>query len=198
MLKTIYFDIGNVLCFFDHQKMFRQIAECSGLPLKDVQSAEEMQNDYSMGKISTQELYSHFLNQSSKHFSYDVFVEAMSDIFIPNTEIFPIIEQLKQKNIRLVIISNTCESHYRYIASHYPIMDLFDDKILSFQVGLLKPDPRIFQKALEIAKCSPQECFYTDDISTFIESAKKTGLNGTLFTDVPSLKKELIQRGCSF
>ncbi len=198
MLKTIYFDIGNVLCFFDHQKMMKQIAECSGLSLEELQKTDEIQNAYSLGTLSTQELYTSFLKHSSKHFSHNTFVEAMSDIFVPNTEIFPLIERLKKEKIRLVIISNTCESHYEYIASHYPVIDLFDDQILSFQVGLLKPDVRIFKKALEKAECSPEECFYTDDISEFIESAKTIGLNGEVFTGVPSLQKQLIERGCLF
>ena len=176
----------------------KQIAACTGLSIEKIQATEALQNDYSLGKLTTQELYKTFQSFSKKRFSFDAFDEAISNIFTPNKEIVPVIEKLKNESLRLVIISNTCESHYRTIASSYPVMDLFDERILSFQVGFLKPDVRIFENALKAAKCAPHECFYTDDISDFIESAKTVGLDGEVFTSVPSLEKQLIQRGCLF
>lgn len=74
-------------------------------------------------------------------------------------------------------------------------MHQFDHKVLSFEVGHWKPDPRIFQKALSFSNCAPEECFYTDDVPEFIASAKEVGLNGEIFIDVPTLKKELVKRG---
>jgi len=58
----------------------------------------------------------------------------------------------------------------------------------------MKPDRRIFKKALSLARCQPEECFYTDDIPEYIAGAKKVGLDGELFTGVEPLKQALLQR----
>jgi HAD superfamily hydrolase (TIGR01509 family) len=194
MIKTIYFDLGNVLCFFDQAKMLQQIATCCGLSLSHVKTillGDRLQESYELGKIDTLNVYRLFKSKSSKFFSLHEFTDAMSDIFTPNTELWPVVENLKQKGLRLILISNTCESHYNRIYSAYPILHLFDHKILSFEVGLLKPDPRIFKLALLQSQCSPSECFYIDDIPAFIRSAKKAGLQGAVFTDVPRLMQSI-------
>lgn len=201
MLKTVYFDLGNVLFFFDHLKMFRQVADCCGLSTEEIKKIlvdHEIQQSYEMGKIDSQELYRQLKSFSKKQFSLHEFIDAASDIFTPNTALWPLIEKLKKEGIRLILISNTCECHYNRVYSHYPILRLFDQKILSFEVGALKPDIRIFQKALSLADCDPSECFYTDDIADFVSSARKSGLDSEVFTDVSSLKSHLIQRGCAF
>ena len=197
MLKTICFDLGNVLCFFDREKMFRQVAACCGISIphvKKIMIHEGIQESHELGKIDTQNVYRLFKSKASKIFSLHEFTDAMSDIFTGNTELWPIVEQLKKERMRLVLLSNTCESHYNHIYSNYPILHLFDHKILSFEVGYLKPDPRIFKLALQHAECAASECFYVDDIPAFIRGAKKVGLKGALFTDAASLSSSLANR----
>lgn len=202
MLKTIYFDLGNVLFFFDHSQMCHQIARCCGLSVDAVVQLlfefRKIQEDYETGRLDSEGVYRIFRTHSSQVFSFREFLEAISHIFTPNELLWPVVEQLKREKIRLILISNTCEGHYNHLYSHYPILHLFDHKILSFEVGALKPDSRIFQKALAHAGCSIEECFYTDDIPEFVAGAKKEGLDSEVFTDVPTLKNHLVDRGCSF
>ncbi len=201
MLKTVYFDLGNVLVFFSHSKMLNQVATCSGLSKEDVHRFlvdHSLQHDHEMGKIDSEGVYRFFKARSSKQFSLYELIEAISDIFTPNEALWPLVEQLKKERLRLILISNTCESHYNRLYSHYPVLRLFDHKVLSFEVGHLKPDPLIFQKALSLAQCAHSECFYTDDIPAFVSGARKAGLDTELYTDVPTLRRHLIQRGCHF
>ena len=201
MLKTVYFDLGNVLCFFDHPKMFGQIAKCCGLSLETVKQIlldHQLQESYELGKIDSEGVYRYFKSRSPKQFSLPELIEAISNIFTPNKELWPVVEQLKKEGLRLILISNTCESHFNRVYSHYPVLRLFDKKILSYEIGTLKPDARIFQKALSLAECELSECFYTDDVPLFVTGARKAGLDAELYTTVPSFKTHLQQRGCGF
>lgn len=201
LLKTVYFDLGNVLIFFSYPKMIQQVATCTGLKPIEIQRLlfdRNLRETYETGKIDSAELYSIFQKLSPFRFSFVELMEAFSDIFTPNINLWPIVERLKKEGIRLILLSNTSECHYNYIYSHYPILQLFDHKILSYEVGACKPDPLIFQKALALSNCSPNECFYTDDIPEFIAGARKEGLPGEIFTDIPNLKNQLIARGCDF
>lgn len=199
-IKTVYFDLGNVLVFFSLPQMFAQLGHCTGLPpiqIKQLLFETELQELYEKGLIDTTYLYRALLKQSPRPFSLHEFMVSFATIFTPNTDLWPVIESLKKNNIRLILLSNTSECHFNYAYSHYPILHSFDHKILSFEVGTWKPDPLIFKKALHHAQCRPEECFYTDDIPAFIASARKTGLPGEIFTGVPNLKKQLQMRGCT-
>jgi len=199
MIKTIYFDLGNVLIFFSLPKMFSQIAHCTGTAPEEVQKIlfdTNLRELYEKGFIQTEQLYQTVQKQSPRPFSLQEFMAAFSNIFTPNVELWPVVEQLKKGGIRLILLSNTSECHFNYAYSHYPILQLFDHKILSFEVGVWKPDLQIFQKALGVAQCAPEECFYTDDIPEFIANASKVGLQGEVFTGVSQLKQVLMERGC--
>lgn len=201
MIKTVYFDLGNVLVFFSLPKLIAQISHCTGLTRAQVGQFyfdTDLRELYERGSVDTEQLYRMFLKQSPKTFSLQEFMFAFSEIFTPNTELWPVVEQLKKEGLRLILLSNTSECHFNYVFSHYPILQRFDHKILSFEVGVWKPDSRIFQKALEHSQCAQEECFYTDDIPEFIANARKVGLQGEIYTDVPKLKQHFIDRGCHF
>lgn len=201
MIKTVFFDIGNVLIFFSLPKMFQQLSACTGLSAQSVEAllfGTDLRERYEKGLITTQELYHCFQKSSSRSFTLPELTASLSDIFTPNTELWPVVEALKKAGLRLILLSNTSECHFNYIQSHYPILRQFDQKILSYEVGAWKPDPPIYQKALALASCPPEECFYTDDIPAFIAGARKAGLQGEIFTTVPRLKEHLASRGCDF
>ena len=196
-MKTAIFDLGNVIAFFDHNKMVAQLSLCTGLTTQGVQQfldISQLPHRYECGQITSEELYQEFLTASPKHFSRDTLYYAAADIFTPNTQIFPLIEQLKSKNIRLVLLSNTSEAHYHFLSPRLPILSLFDAQILSYQIKAAKPMPAIYHAAIHEARCKSTECFYTDDIPLFIDAAKTHGIDAVLYTDVPSLRKELSNR----
>lgn len=200
MLKTVYFDLGNVLVFFSHAKMFDQIADCAGMApakVKEILYETELRERYEKGLIDTEHLYRLFLKQSPRPFALHEFMTAFADIFTPNTELWPLVTALKKQGMRLILLSNTSECHFNHVYSHFPILHQFDHKVLSYEVGSWKPDLRIFHKALSHSQCAPEECFYIDDIPAFISGAKKAGLPGAVFTDVPALKRQLSRLGCN-
>ena len=51
----------------------------------------------------------------------------------------------------------------------------FHDLVLSYEVKAMKPQPEIYQAALDMAGCRPEECFYTDDIAAYVEGAQADG-----------------------
>ena len=196
----MYFDLGNVLVFFSHEKMYNQLSQLSGLSsdaIRAMLSHKEMQGRYETGKISTEELYQHFTKASKKSFLLSEFTHAASDIFTPNEELFPVVKDLKRQNIRLILLSNTSECHFNQVWKLYPILKEFDDWVLSYKTGACKPHPLIFQKALSLANCPHERCFFVDDIREFVEAAKKEGLDSEVFLSVHLLKKQLKERGVS-
>jgi len=47
--------------------------------------------------------------------------------------------------------------------------------ILSYKVGVMKPDPQIWQRLLYYTRLRPEECIYIDDIEAYCDAAQKLG-----------------------
>lgn len=201
MIKTVYFDIGNVLIFFSLPKMVEQLSSCTGLHPTAIQKGffeTDMRERYEKGLINTEQLYHFFQEKGEKRFSLSEFRAAFADIFTLNTELLPIVKALKKEKIELILLSNTSPCHFEYIRQSYPVIQLFDQQILSYELGTWKPDLRIFQEALKVTNASPEECFYTDDIPEFVAQARSVGLPAEVFTTAAACKEHLIARGCTF
>lgn len=63
----------------------------------------------------------------------------------------------------------------------YPL-DLFDVVVDSSEVGLRKPDPKIYRLTCEMLEIEPEEAAFVDDIPTNVEAAEKLGMHAILFT----------------
>ena len=195
MIKTAIFDLGNVLVFFSFPKMVAQLSACTALKPERIQELlAKWQYLYEMGALTNEELVQVFLKASPITFTNEAFFHAASDIFKPNEPMVPILHDLKKK-VRLLLLSNTSQAHFEFLLPRYPVLKLFDEFILSYQIGAAKPDPKIFKETLQKAECTPQECFYTDDIPEYARAAKMQGIDAEVFTDSDSLRTQLKSRG---
>jgi len=69
--------------------------------------------------------------------------------------------------------------------------DAFDHIIISAEVGIAKPEAKIFQMALKQAEVSPNEAVFVDDFHVNIEGCEKVGIKGIHFKDAGSTLKQL-------
>ena len=197
MKHTIFFDLGNVLIFFDHQKMCRQVALYSGLPISQIESImHEYGDSYERGDVNSRQLFEKICQMAQKELDFEKLMHAVSNIFESNDPVISIAKALKDKGHRMFLLSNTCEAHFAFVLSKFPfIRQLFDGFVLSYEVGARKPEKKIYEKALEIAGCRKEECFYTDDILSYIESARSLQIDAEQFTNPEDLTQHLNARG---
>ncbi len=107
----------------------------------------------------------------------------------------PVIDWLKRSGVRLVLLSNTSRWHLEWIRRKWNVLDAFDQLVLSYEVGAIKPEPAIFESALTAIQCPPEHCFYTDDIPAYVARGREFGLQAEVFTDVDNLIQHLGARG---
>ena len=69
--------------------------------------------------------------------------------------------------------------------------EMFDAVVISAEVGMRKPEPRIFLHAAELLGLAPQECVFIDDIAANITAAEDLGFAGVLHTDTASTVQRL-------
>ena len=200
MRKTVFFDIGNVLLFFSHEKMCHNLAELLELPFEGIWNTffekRHFALEFEKGNLSVNHLFRMLLppHRQAEPLDLHALLFAVANIFQPNQEIFPIVEKLKGKGVQLILLSNTSEPHFNFAYSSYPVFQLFDDKVLSYEENLIKPDKKIFYKALQKAQTPSSECFYIDDLKENILSARRLGIFSHQYKDIPSLEKALIAK----
>ena len=125
---------------------------------------------------------------------------AASDIFTLNADIIPVIARLSAANVRLGILSNTSQTHWDFIShNRYAILpDYFDVCALSFEIGAMKPDPKIYDVAADLAGVSPESVFFTDDLAENVEGARRYGFDAVQFQNALQIASALQSRGVRF
>jgi glucose-1-phosphatase len=199
-LRTFLFDLGNVLLRFSHDRMVSQVAAaCDQSPewVRAWLMESGRQWRFERGEVSEPEFAAELSRDAGKAVDVGRFRRALADIFVPNDPMDEYVRSLKRQGFRLVLLSNTCASHVAWIREQYRVLESFDRLILSHEVGAMKPDGAIFEAALKVIDCPPNECFYTDDIPAYVEAGRKHGLDGEVFTTPASFVEQLQGRSVS-
>ena len=95
----------------------------------------------------------------------------------------------------LILVSNTNEAHAEFIRAKYRIFDYFDHHVLSYRVGSLKPDMKIFEHAILASGCPPETLFFTDDREENVRAAQQLGIHSHRFVSESKLIDALRQAG---
>lgn len=198
MIKTFLFDMGNVLVHFSHERMCDQMGKLcarSGPEVRELLFDSGLQWNFERGFVSEDEFHKQFQTLSGQSMERAALIEAGSDIFWINQTLLPVLDVLKERGHRLVVMSNTSISHFQFVERQFDVLQKFDDFVLSYEVGAIKPEPQIYKAALDKIQCAPNECFYTDDISDYVAAGRTFGLQAEIFTDTANLRQHLHARG---
>ena len=198
MIRTCVFDLGNVLLHFSQDQLYSQVGAVCGRSAGEIHGAlfeSGLQESLERGLISEQHFHQEFQRLLNREVNFDEFRLAASDIFYLNAPIVPVLDALKAGRVRLVLLSNTSSTHFEFIHGKFDVLQRFDDCVVSFRVGAMKPEAAIFEATLQAARCEPAECFYTDDIAEYVVRGRSFGMQAEVFTDVATLKGHLTQRG---
>ena len=87
-----------------------------------------------------------------------------------------------RSRVRVGMITNAWPDVRRYLVNEFKIADAFDPLIVSAEVGLAKPDPRIYQLALERLGVQPAEAVFVDDFEDNVAGARWAGMQAVHFT----------------
>ena len=195
MLKALIFDLGNVLVFFDRKIAVRQVAALGSLDEASVDQflhRSEESAAYEKGAISTADFCEAFEQRFGIRVNRDALLEAASDMFTPNNEMIAVLDEARSRNLRLVLLSNTCEAHIDHLLRKCPFLQLFDGLVLSFKEGVMKPCREIYALAATAAGCRPDEALFTDDLIENVTAAREFGFHALVYTDPASYRQKLL------
>ena len=185
MIKNLVFDLGNVLIEWNSEKIltyFEPEKERQQV-LRQVIFESGVWHQTDRGELSLKEAYEEVLAQLDASYH-----SAVKNIFYHWYEVVHVYSDLQERirlwakqGYRIYILSTTCEIFYHIEkAGLLPIYPLLSGYILSSEVGIVKPEPEIYQKLLKKYGIEPTESVFIDDIQANLDTAAELGFETIL------------------
>jgi len=192
MIKAFLFDLGGVLFSNGTKKFISYISSQYNLNEENVREIIDgnIGSQYREAKISRDEFWKHVEEKLNLKGSSD----ELEKEWINRYELIPETKEIISKlatNYRVYYLSDNVKERVDKLDERFHFISIFTDGIFSHNVGVRKPDPKIYQYALEKTQTPPQETVFIDDKPIMLEPAKKLGMITILFETPDKLIQEL-------
>ncbi|HSW98259.1 MAG TPA: HAD-IA family hydrolase [Candidatus Saccharimonadales bacterium] len=97
---------------------------------------------------------------------------------------------LKKTGLRVACLSNGSHEWTLQVINDHGLRHLFEAIILSGDLGVVKPDAKIYVQALEKLGVQPSEAIFVDDRQANVDAAAALGIRSLVFTDTPTFMKD--------
>jgi putative hydrolase of the HAD superfamily len=183
MIKAVIFDCFGVLTTDTWRAFIDSLP-----PDAEITRARELNHQRDAGVIDHDEFIDQIFELTG---SYPKDIERMSaNEVVKNDALLSYIRNLKQ-DYTVGLISNIASNWIRESFLTAEEQELFDEMILSYEVGMTKPDPRIFMLACERLRISPEEAVLIDDVPGYCEAARAEKMHAIVYHDFKQMKSEL-------
>ena len=147
--------------------------------------------DWQEGRITPREWHAHLAQKYEFSNDFDAFCAIWNSVLEPGP-ILPdaLFERLAQ-TAQLALLSNTDPIHVAHIEANFSFVHHFPVRIYSCRVGLSKPSPAIFHRALRELGVLPEEVIFVDDVSDNVSAAARLGIHGFHFVSADELLGQL-------
>ena len=194
-VQAVFFDLGGVILRTEYQAPRQHLAERLGMEYEDIERVvfgSPSAAQASTGKIAETEHWANvakILKQPASE------IERIEKEFfggdVLDREILDTLRALKS-DYTVGLISNAWGGLRAYIERE-KFDDAFHFLVISAEVGVTKPDAKIYEIALEQAGVSPNEAVFVDDFIENIEACEDLGMRGIHFRNPEQALTELKQ-----
>lgn len=198
MIKTIIFDFGNVIGFFDPRRVSERLAAHAEMVVHELHSylyGGPLEEAYELGRLTTEEFLHQLRTTCGLRCSQEVLLQIYPDMFWPNQDVCEFVPRLKPR-YRLLLLSNTNDLHARHFQQQFAdTFQHFDALVFSHEVGVRKPQRGIFEHCLRLAACAPEECLFIDDLPANVAGAQALGWHGIVYRDFADFQRQMESLG---
>lgn len=195
---TIFFDLGNVLVHVDKQAAIRKLSEITGRNTSEINDliSSEKEEAFERGEMTSLEYLAYFREkfQLPESLTLEELTRWWIVPFTPNEPVLNMLPKLRRQT-KIFLLSNTNAIHIGALENAYRILPRLDGAILSYEVGFLKPDRKIYEIALERAGVRANKSIFIDDLEENVEGAKSVGMRAHQYISTVDLTAFLESEG---
>ncbi len=195
------FDFGGVLVNWDPRHLYRRLLQDDAAVERFLARIEfyELNKELDRGQP-----FREGVEEWSRRFPADaelirVFDERWEETLIGAIQpVVEIVRRLKEAGFPLYGLSNWSCEKFALTRARYEFFSWFDEIVISGDVHLLKPDPRVYRLLLQRIGRRAEECLFIDDAPRNVAAAEELGFQAILFRSAEELEEELRGRGLRF
>ena len=195
---TVVFDLGGVLIDWDPRYLYRHLFDDPGEMesfLAEVTTAE-WNACQDAGRPWAEGVDILVTEHPQRRELIEAFHRRWPEMLageIPGT--VDVLARLRAVGVRLVALSNWSAEMFPVARERFDFLAWFEGIVISGDVGVNKPDRRIFDHLAEQFGIEPTTALFIDDSSANVEAAKALGYRAIRFTDATALRRELVRLG---
>jgi len=194
MIEASIFDMGGVLIESPRTAVGDHLQKELGIDQETVDAIwKDLIPLLGSGKIDEKEFWERVGEQYEIRpvsLDEDLLGKPFLETLEKNNELLEYIKGLGQKGIKLAVLSNTIEPHAKPVRES-GVFEPFDFVFLSHEVGSRKPDPAIYEHAIEVMGINPASTVYVDDDPENVGVAQQLGMHGIVAKDPKQVIKDL-------
>ncbi len=199
MIKGVIFDFGGVLSLPQDSAFYVWARQETGLDEATFRGGfARYRLRFDQGRLSGREMYRLILTDNGVEADEARCVALAAHDFEswtrPNLETLAWVKSLKAAGLRVGVLTNMpLDFVPNYSACTGDLRGLLDAEVISADVDLVKPDPKIYELALARIGLRADEVFYFDDLAVNVEAARAVGMRAACFTTVTQARLDLAQ-----
>lgn len=197
-IRTLCFDIGQVLVRFDAERAVRRLSAMTSLDGETIWNrfrSSDLLARFEKGQLSTEAFHRAACGLLGSELPFALFCEIWADIFDPEANIPVSLLESLRPHYRMMALSNTDAIHFPFLRRRYELFHCFEEFILSYEVGARKPEPRIYEVAIERGGGEARAIFFVDDSAEYAAAGAALGLVTRPFRSLPGLLEDLAELG---
>lgn len=193
-IKLVLFDLLGVLIEDSFISLFKFISKEKGVDYISFMEDNRFDLDELMkGNLTEKEFYTKLIQKYELHEDLDFLLEKLKTGFAKIEESFEILEELKEKNVRMAVLSNMSGDFIEFEKELIQSERFFEKVFFSAQIGCKKPQKEAFEYALNNLNLKPEEIVFVDDKEKNTKVADFLGFKTIVCKNPESIKKGLIE-----
>jgi FMN phosphatase YigB (HAD superfamily) len=176
--SVVVFDLGKVLVDFDYTIAARKIASKGKMMAEKIYqfiALSPLLFKYETGLITRQQFFDAVCEATEYRGDIEEFGSFFADIFTPIPAMVELHNSLRQSGTPTYIFSNTNDLAITHIRRNFPFFGKFNGYILSYEVGAMKPDAKIYEALEKMAGKRGADVLYLDDRQENIDAGAARG-----------------------
>jgi 2-haloacid dehalogenase len=197
-IKAVIFDFGGVLIDWNPYYLYRKVYTSDTDIARLLQEIHFNEWNYSFDQgypmtLGINEMCRLFPEHAESIRLYnDRWSETLGTTFDAN---IALVKSIKARGLPVYGISNWSTEKFSQVRPLYEFFNLFDDMVISGEVKIAKPDPRIYTLLLKRNHLNPAQCLYIDDSEDNCRGARQVGLQVVRYQSSNQLSQELHSGG---
>ena len=195
-IRAVIFDFGGVLVRTEDRTPRNRLAARLGMSYDELNNLifdSSSSQQAALGQIGVSEHWEAV--RARLGLSPEAFQTVQAEFWegdVLDTSLVDFVRALRP-HYQTALLSNAWGDLRGFLEQKLKILDAFDQVIISAEVGLVKPDERIYRLAVERLSVAPGEAVFVDDFAHNVEGARLAGLHAIHFRSTDQARAELEQ-----